>query len=66
MRPKQNCLLLQLRNSTDLIVVQDFKVIRRTTVSGPFTLERGLFLPGFDITSFPFIVNSSKYGGENG
>ena len=65
-KPKENCLLLQLRDCNDIIIVQDFLVLNRVTSSQPFTLDSQQFLPGFDIETLPFVIcNSSHQSGKS-
>ena len=57
----ENCQLLQVSDSTDLLIMESYSVTRRTTVKSDFILEQFLQLPGFDLHSFPFILVQSKY-----
>ena len=57
----KDCQLLQVSDSTDLLIMERMNVTRRTTVGSDFILEQFLQLPGFDLHSFPFILVQSKY-----
>ena len=45
----------------DLLLVQNWVVIRRTAVFGDYRLETHLKLPGFNVVTFPFLVVQSKF-----
>lgn len=62
----EHCQLLQLDDCTDIIVVQNWRFHQRTNISGIFTLETCLVLPGFHHKNFPFVVSQSRYGGDYG
>ena len=57
----ETCQLLSLFNCTDLLVVENWEVTRRTKVCGEFSLEKNLLLPGFNLNNFPFIIVQAKY-----
>ena len=46
---------------TDLLVIDNWEMIQRVTISGQFTMERSMLLPGFNFEDgFPFIVSYGK------
>ena len=56
----QNQLLVHLQ-WTDILVIINWKMIHRITISSHFTLERSMLLPGFNFEDgFPFLVSYGK------
>ena len=52
-----NRFLLQLRESTELLIVHDWQVVKQTPVAGYYTIDKALLLPGFNEETFPFVVS---------
>lgn len=53
-------LLLAVTTSNFILIAMNWIVVRETEVSGKFSVSDSLLLPGFDINSFPFLLESGK------
>lgn len=58
----EDCHLIQSYNT--VLVVKDWKVIKRTVCARNFTLERCNIFPGFNLVDFPFVASYSYHGGK--